>query len=315
LESAADGVDNEQRARLKALIGEALHLSPSAINDSTPLTDYGISSLQMVQLVQSVHLHLGTRMTFGEVVQAETVGDLIDLISNKVKSTGTLAAEATLDEHIISFKKASEGETGIILPGMLGIVDVYFELAKRIPEPTVYGIQMVGFNVKADPLSSVSSMASHYAEMVKKVKPEGKISLYAHSYGGLILFELLKILKASEIQVDRIFLLDSYAHILTMMNQTEKHAFFLHLMGGQLQLFIDKSKVEAFSSKLIRQPKHKRAGLLYAYLSEKGIIIDKEFFERIYKLCDTSVNINYQPKGKLDYEVTLIKAGKPSDRK
>ncbi|MEM0939182.1 MAG: polyketide synthase [Bacteroidota bacterium] len=310
LGSAADRMDNEQRARLKDLIAEALHILLSEINDSTPLTDYGISSLQMVQLVQSIHLQLGVRMTFGEVIQAETAGDLIDLISNKVKSTGILAAEATLDEHIILFKKTSEGETGIILPGMPGIVDGYFELAEGIAEPTAYGIQMVGFDGKAEPLSSVPSMASHYAEMIQ-VNAKGKISLYAHSYGGLILFELLKILKASETQVDGIFLLDSYAHVLTKMNQTEKHAFFLYLIGAQLQLSMDKKEAQTFSKKLIRQPKHKRAGLVYTYLTEKGVVIAKDFFERLYQIYNISMLINYRPKGKLDYEVRLIKAANP----
>ncbi|MEM8939113.1 MAG: phosphopantetheine-binding protein, partial [Bacteroidota bacterium] len=308
LESAADRVDNEQRAKVKALIAEALHLSRSALNDSTPLTDYGISSLQMVQMVQSVHLHLGVRMTFGEVVQAETVGDLLDLIANKVKLTGTLDVETTLDKHIIPFKETSEGETGIILPGMPGIVDGYFELAEGIAEPTAYGIQIVGFDGKADPLSSLPSMARHYAEMIQKVKAEGKITLYAHSYGGLILFEVLKILKASEAQIDGIFLLDSYAHTLAMMNQTEKHTFFLYLMGAQLQLSMDKEEFRTFSKKLIRQPKHKRAGLMYDYLTEKGAVMEKAFFERLYHLYITSMHINYRPSGKLDYEVRLIKA-------
>ncbi|MEM8940399.1 MAG: hypothetical protein AAGC64_13755, partial [Bacteroidota bacterium] len=120
-------------------------------------------------------------------------------------------------------------------------------------------------------------------------------------------------LKASETGVDRIFLLDSYAHTLTMMNQTEKHAFFLHLIGEQLQpqLSVDREEAQTFPQRLIRQPKHKRVNLLYDYLKDKGAIINKDFFQRLYHLYNTSMNITYRPKGKLDYEVTLIKAANP----
>ncbi|MEM8939662.1 MAG: hypothetical protein AAGC64_09990 [Bacteroidota bacterium] len=44
------------------------------------------------------------------------------------------------------------------------------------------------------------------------------------------------------------------------------------------------------------------------YFTEKGAVIAKEFFERLYHLYNISMNINYRFKVKLDYEVTLIKA-------
>jgi 3-oxoacyl-(acyl-carrier-protein) synthase/thioesterase domain-containing protein/acyl carrier protein len=286
------------------LIEKLLSVSASEIKEDTLLVALDLGSMQIVQFIQSVNLKFKTRITLGDVFQIETFGELLNFIAKKIASKEALPSD--LDKHIIPFKEGAGEHIGIILPGMPGMVDGYFELAENLKEETVYGIQMVGFDGDK-PLETIEAIAQHYYDAIQKIASGKKITLYAHSYGGIILYELLQLLEAKSIQIEQVILIDSYANVLkTKLN--ERIAFFMYLLQEQLKLPTDKKEIMTFSQKVIKRPKKIRADLIYKYLTKKGAKIDKEFFSRMYLLYDTSMNIKYQLKEKLQTDIIFVKA-------
>jgi thioesterase domain-containing protein len=61
----------------------------------------------------------------------------------------------------------------------------------------------------SEPAGSVEEMAAHNIALIRDIKPRGAIKLYAHSYGGTVVYEMLKQLQDTEIRVDGVVLRDS----------------------------------------------------------------------------------------------------------
>ncbi|WP_103865513.1 SDR family NAD(P)-dependent oxidoreductase [Aquimarina sp. I32.4] len=232
------------------------------------------------------------------------INELNSLVTSRIKSNDEVTSD--LNKHVICFKEAKKGAIAIIIPGMPGIVDGYYELAKNLKEESVFGVHMVGFDGK-EPLISMESIAEHYCEMIKTIAIKEDINLYAHSFGGLVLFELLGLLKNNNIEAKSIVLLDSYTNTLKMKSK-ERLAFFIHLLCEQLKLIVEEKEIIEYCQKISKRPRKNRIDLIYNFLIEKGAIINKEFFSRIYTLYDYSMSIKYKLKHKLPYDITLVKA-------
>nr|VFK09968.1 MAG: amino acid adenylation domain-containing protein [Candidatus Kentron sp. FM] len=86
----------------------------------------------------------------------------------------------------------------------------YRELASHLDEDQpVYGIQAVGFEGEVDPLTSIEAMAMRYVEEVTALYPEGPCHLYGWSFGGVVAFEMARLLQAAGREVGLLALADT----------------------------------------------------------------------------------------------------------
>ena len=73
----------------------------------------------------------------------------------------------------------------------------YRELADRLPENLpVYGIQAVGFEGNEPPLADIEAMATRYVQEITALW-QGPYNLYGWSFGGLVAFEMARLLRAA----------------------------------------------------------------------------------------------------------------------
>ncbi|KAA1246068.1 SDR family NAD(P)-dependent oxidoreductase [Aquimarina sp. RZ0] len=302
--SGFDKIDLDTIKSLYAIFEEVFEFSLSKLDLNTSLFDLNINSIEILQLVQSVNLKFGIRLKIGLIFQLETIDDFINLIIDHIKSKGN--SISSLDKHVVCFKEGKKKTVAIIIPGMPGIVDGYYELAENVIEETVYGINMVGFDGE-QPLTSIESIAEHYCDRIQEISTKNKITLYAHSFGGIVLFELLGLLKSKNIEVECIVLIDSYTNTLQMKSK-EKIAFFIHLLCKQLQLAVEEKEIIEFCQKISKRPKKSRLNLIYNYLIEKEAKVNKKIFSLIYDLYTHSMNIKYNLSKKLQDNILLVKA-------
>ena len=83
----------ELRQTLKEILDGELNEVVPAIDDDVKLhLELGLDSMDMVSLVMRVEQQLRIRMTHEELSQIETVGELLDLILEKLPEPSLLAA-------------------------------------------------------------------------------------------------------------------------------------------------------------------------------------------------------------------------------
>ena len=83
----------ELRLTLKAILdGELNEVVPSLDDDLQLHLQLGLDSMDMVSLVMRVEQQLRIRMTHEELVQVETIGELLDLILTRLPEPAMLAA-------------------------------------------------------------------------------------------------------------------------------------------------------------------------------------------------------------------------------
>jgi acyl carrier protein len=83
----------ELRLTLKEILAGELNEEVPSLDDDLQLhLQLGLDSMDMVSLVMRVEQQLRIRMTHEELVQVQTVGELLDLILTKTPGRALLAA-------------------------------------------------------------------------------------------------------------------------------------------------------------------------------------------------------------------------------
>jgi thioesterase domain-containing protein/acyl carrier protein len=90
----------------------------------------------------------------------------------------------------------------------LGGVEIYHGIAKRMKRP-FYGVQAKGWLDDEPPLVGVYAMAQHYASILMTVQPEGPFDIGGYSVGGILSYEVTRILQMNKRKVNTITMIDS----------------------------------------------------------------------------------------------------------
>lgn len=111
-----------------------------------------------------------------------------------------------------------------------GQVVFYKALAKRMSQRYhVYGIRAVGLYGEAQPLDSVETMANTYLPEIQKIQPKGPYLLVGWSMGGLIAFEIARILsQRKETAIPILIDTDDPSQAIRVKN-LDKETIFRHL--------------------------------------------------------------------------------------
>ena len=296
----------ETQQKLAGIWKELLGIDQVGINDN--FFELGGRSLMTMALVHRMRSTFDVAVSLKSVINASTLDEQAVLLENKHQDSTRL--DTSTASCIITFippkGPIEEQVATYIIPGMPGVVDDYYSLADSILQGPVYGLQMYGVFQDEKPLESVEEIASHNLKLIKSTAVSN-IHLVAHSYGGIIAYEMLRQLQKEDVAVNRVILLDCHLE-KKQRSVGDRIRTFLLGIGNMKDLPYDLTKTEVFIRRVIRQPKSKRASLIYNYLTKNGMVIDQMFFERLYQLYDTSMNIKYQPEDKLPYDVSVIRA-------
>jgi thioesterase domain-containing protein len=83
-----------------------------------------------------------------------------------------------------------------------------FQIAEALEGTNVYGINLPGLWDGEKPLTSIREIASFVIECIRSVEPSGPYSMIGHSFGGHILFEIVKQLEISNERIDMAAMID-----------------------------------------------------------------------------------------------------------
>lgn len=167
---------------------------------------------------------------------AQSMGYTRPTIPNSLSSNGaTAAGPAQSGQNVLTLQTVAGATRGILTPPTFadtplvaleprgekrpffcvhdagGSVYRFYALSRALgTTQPFYGLQAVGINGEAAPLTSVEAMATHYLAAIQSVQPEGPYQLGGYSFGGLIAYEMARQLLHQGKSVAQLVLLDSH---------------------------------------------------------------------------------------------------------
>jgi amino acid adenylation domain-containing protein len=280
--------------QLAGIWEDVLGLARVGLNDN--FFELGGHSLLSIQLANKINQQLpSAQIGIADIIQCPTVRELAERIGDAGEKPAGSPYVARLRDSVPTF----------IIPGMPGLSDGYHQLAARIGDGgPVYGLQMKGYAGSA-PAASVEVMAAHNIEQIRGIKARGAIRLYAHSYGGTVLYEMLKQMQDSGIEVEDVVLIDSgVANWPKRMDKRSVIAFCTMILENA---GIDPAGQEAAIVGILEDNPYPawKTGLAEQLHAAMGI--DPGYFLDLWQVVETSLAVDYRyPHGRLPHRATLV---------
>jgi len=207
-------------------------------------------------------------------------------------------------KHINTLRKGDHDLVTLVIPGMPGIINGYFELARAIPGTgVVYGLQMKGL-MGEEVLTNVKEMATHNIKLIRSIPSVKRIAIYAHSFGGTVAYEMLKQLKEEPYEVIHLVMIETFP--LKKQAGLMKD-FIIEFMKGLLSReTTDWPTTEKHIRQIADHPREKWPELYSQLIKDTVTECRQEFILILWNICERSLSATYQYSDRLEYAPTLI---------
>ena len=199
----ASGVlpQSEAEVALAAIWSEVLDVEQASVRADSDFFHLGGHSLMAIRVMSKIHAAFGVSPPLSALFDAPRLSEFAALLEN-----GGPTHSSSL---MVPIRRSGETTLYLIHPGG-GNVLVYEPLARHLSDRVeVIGIQARGIDGKEEPDRTFDAMAQRYAEEIRKHAPRGPVNLAGYSTGGLIAFEVARILKHEGYEVGLVALLDT----------------------------------------------------------------------------------------------------------
>ncbi|MBF6327248.1 amino acid adenylation domain-containing protein [Nocardia transvalensis] len=191
---------DEYEHAIAEIVADQLQLPQIGVEDD--IFDRGATSLTAMRLVASIERRYGVAIALSEFVVAPTVAAL----AARLRDSGA----ASSFDPLVPIRADGRGRPVYFVHPLGGNVLCYVPLARRLgSDRPFYGVQAPGAALGTEPLSSVPELAAYYLEAIRRVQPEGPYTLGGWSFGGIVAFEMARLLHDAGERVDEFIVLDS----------------------------------------------------------------------------------------------------------
>lgn len=168
---------------LQKIWQEVLERSSIGINDN--FFDLGGHSLLTLKIIDRA-ARAGIRITPDQFFQRQTVAELAAVVDLQAVSDDTLITlRGSGTKPPIYFVHSTPGD-------LFGYMTLIHALG---PDQPCYGFQSLGLTHKEQAHSSIEEMAAHYVSRLREFQPQGPYLLAGWCYGGIVSFEMARILR------------------------------------------------------------------------------------------------------------------------
>lgn len=162
--------------------------------------ELGGTSLQSVEVLLHIEERLGTLLPPSVLAEHSTIEHLAAVLAGHVVFSSS--------SPLVPLRTADTGRPLFLVHSGQGDVVTYGQLARRLPDRPIYGLQSVGLHGESWPLLSVPAMARRYLPEILAKDPTGPYLLSGTCMGGLVAFELAQMLVRQGRKVGLLALLD-----------------------------------------------------------------------------------------------------------
>ena len=290
--------ESELEQQIVSVWQELLDMDNVGLNDN--FFDLGGHSLLAVQLTSQLNqqIDIDREINVADIFKYPTVKELVAYLSNDSLTGSTVISSP----YIVNLRQSNPA---FIVPGMPGRSDGYYQLADFLKNDSeVFGLQMKGY-AGDNPATSIEEMAAHNISLIRQVRPQGKINLYAHSYGGTVVYEMLQQLEESNIEVGEIVFIDS--GVYEQQKEITKPAALVFCSFLLSSAGINAKEAESEIKQVLSdQPYQEWKTHLATLLNRHTSTIDPDDFITIWNVTETALTLPYHLTNKLDYHIKLI---------
>ncbi len=169
--------------------------------------ELGGHSLNAISMITLIEKETGKKIPLASLLENSTIEKLADFLTDDKK------IEATINSSLIPIKPEGT-KTPLFLVHGAGLHALMFQaLASHMDEDQpLFALQPKGLNGEAEPISKLEDIATHYINEIQRQFPDGPYRLAGYSFGGLIVFEMAKQLKAQGKKVEMLAMFDTIVH-------------------------------------------------------------------------------------------------------
>jgi thioesterase domain-containing protein/acyl carrier protein len=194
---------NHGEKQLVEIWAEVLKVAPEKIGVNDNFFELGGHSLLAVQLMAKINNHFGQLLPLGVIFAAPNISALAQLISNR---------EASSSDILVPIQTQGNALPIFGVPGVGGNVLSLQPLIRALgTDQPFYGLQAVGLDGNTLPFNRVEETARANIDALKTVQRAGPYKLLGHSYGGVVAYEMARMLLAKSEEISGLILLDSVA--------------------------------------------------------------------------------------------------------
>jgi amino acid adenylation domain-containing protein len=217
--SPRDDVESRVLEIWKRVLGSA------GIGVTDHFNDVGGHSLAAVKVFGQIEKEFGRKLQLVTILKHDTVAQLAALLKNSSRE----------DEWqcIVPYRTTGSGPTLFCAHAATGNVIVYESFAKMLGDDvSVYAIQALGNWGDQEPLETIEDMATHYADEVSKIQPQGPYAFFGMSMGGLIALELAQVMTQRGHQVCMVGMFDTFPPGYPKYTRWGRITLYLKQHGG-----------------------------------------------------------------------------------
>lgn len=177
--------------------------------------DLGGNSLHAAQMIDQIERFFGIKLPLDTVwFRGGTIESLALVLNENTKMVEPPSLVKIRD---------GKGQPLFFVHVRGGHLSDYYHLARCLsPDQMVFGLQARGVFREAYPDSSVSSMAAHCIQSMRKVQKTGPYLIAGYSSGGIVAYEMAQQLQRMGEKVDLLALLDTFCPSTGSMKRWKK---------------------------------------------------------------------------------------------
>jgi amino acid adenylation domain-containing protein len=179
--------------------------------------DLGGYSLIAVRMFHLAEQHTGVNLPLATLYRAPTIESLASAfaaagsrVSDSSVQPGVLPPADDSWRPLVPIRAAGRQRPLFLVHAVGGNVMNYRVLARGLPaDVPVYGLQAVGLDGVTPPLTTVTEMAERYVQEIVGQQPRGPYRLGGGSMGGVIAYEIARLLRERGEEVQLLAMFDS----------------------------------------------------------------------------------------------------------
>jgi acetoacetyl-CoA synthetase len=170
------------------------------IGDEEDFFALGGTSLQAVQVFTLIRERLGVDLPLSALIETPTVAELTESVEDPGRHF----------QPLVQMRSGADGPPLFLVHSVwgdvLGMRQLAIAMKSGVP---VYGLRARGLNPGEEPQRSVEEMAAAYVEVIRGFQPEGPYRVAGHSFGGLLAFEIARLLCEQGEEIDWLGMIDA----------------------------------------------------------------------------------------------------------
>ena len=169
--------------------------------------EIGGHSLVAVRVMSLLEKETGKRLPLSALMIYPTIEKLANFIDQKdIKEE-----KKETWQSLVPIKPEGNKTPLYVVHGAGHNVLFFNSLAKNLDDDQpVYGLQAQGLNGVDKPYDKIEDMAAHYVSEIIQTNPEGPYALSGYSFGGIVAYEMARLLRAQNKEVTTLALFDTY---------------------------------------------------------------------------------------------------------